>query len=372
MIVLLRAELFTQQNTLALLAIFQHGTEDRHVIITYPVDGKELNPVIISWLESLPLGLQKTIQTVIDYGKETQLLPDTLRLVVTQDPDGSKINDRGWPHVSLVDGLRLLRTTLTAILENRFGDRAFLTAIALPEHKSKLNQAVKEGWLCFESSGGIEQLVKRLKIQTDEATRPSRERKEASLAELRWWCLCDRDNSSPTGLSPNAQSVETARRKFLPELPYGPLQRRTIENYLPMQIIQHWAEEPSDAEEKSLRLQKVQAWEKLPPSLRARFAMKKGLLWGLSKERKTKLCNAPQMRVNVSEFTKAFSPANPDEQNTLRELHKDHSVLRALQEGFGDQIGSLFAHPRLQESWVQDEVTHEERFDLLQSLLARL
>ena len=370
MIVILTEDLFSEVNTLPLLAIFQLGMEGRHIIWTKPLRDPSAPSSIDGWLGSLPAPIQKSVEEVLEFGAEEHVAAGTLRIVVGSDSQPQLAT--GWPQVSLVDGLRLLRTPLTAVLENRRSDRAFLEAITLPEHRPALQKAVANGWLCFESSGGITELAKRLEDQHAQEESPSAPKRDAPLCHLRWWCLCDRDSSEPDDFSKPAKKVEATRKKFQPALPYGPLKRRMIENYLPEAALKLWAEKTNDPDERQRRKAKLAAWAKLPGSLRERFEMKQGFLWGLPKERKSELKNKPLAKITKAELNHALAPQTPEEKTTLEKLHRDKDFLPMLQAGLGDDLSSLFSDEQFQESWLQSEVPHGERFDLIQSILNRL
>lgn len=368
MIAILSEELFSAANTLALLAILQMGMEGRHIIWTKPPYASDASSAINSWLTKLPPVIQASAKQILEFGIQESVTSETLRIVISK-PDPSSNSEP--PSVSLVDGLRLLRTPLTAVLENRRSDRAFLEAIALPEHRSMLRQAVTSGWLCFESSGGITELVKRLEDLRDPQPESARS-SEAHLTHLRLWCLCDRDSSEPGGFSKPAKQVDVARNTFKPVIPYGPLKRRMSESYLPEAALRLWSGKPTDGHERKVRNDKVDELFKLLPSLRERFELKQGFLWGLSRERKEQLRRAPNKRITQAELKRALSPQTPEEKTNLTVLHRDKTFLRDLQDGLGADLSSIFSDQQFEESWLTSEVPREERFDLIQSILNRL
>lgn len=372
MIAILTADLFSQANTLPLLTIFQLGSEGRHIIWTHPVrdPADQASSAIGLWLQTLPLFLRESVAAVLDFGTESSIAAGTLRIVITADTE--RQISPGWPHVTLTDGLRLLQTPLAVVLENRRSDRAFLEGITLPAQRPSLKQAVASGWLCFESSGGIPELVKRLEDQVEQEKLPTQQRKEAALCHLRWWCLCDRDSSKPGGLSDQADRLETARKELKPELPYGPLRRRMSESYLPEKALELWADKPAKEDERRLRQTQLAAWKKLSPSLRERFELKQGFLWGLSGARKTQLMSSPKHTVTKAELLRALSPQTPAEKTLVTELHRDKAFLQALKSGLGNELSALFSDEKFQEAWLNGEVSHAERFDLIQSILSRL
>jgi hypothetical protein len=123
---------------------------------------------------------------------------------------------------------RFLARPLRVILENGSTDRNFLLAFATRSERQTLEDAEREGWLHFESGGGIHGVCERLEALLG---RPE-------LA-ARVFAICDSDRRMPGEASSSAQEVRRVARRLTrgmniqdPDWIVHILERRAAENYV--------------------------------------------------------------------------------------------------------------------------------------------
>jgi hypothetical protein len=359
MLVTLEQDLFRKPDSLALYSIFRLGLEGRHVILTDPVYLADAEGPLSAWLSSLPPDEGGLVKGVLDDGIERAAAASATRLGVRIGTLQTSDFDPATLRVNLDDGLQLLRAPLTVLVENRRSDGTFLRALLTKETRSAWERAEAQGWLTIESTGGIDESVKRLEEGHDKP-----------LLHLRWWVLCDRDSNTPQGLSYQSAKVEEWRMKSLAgPVPYGPLKRRMSESYLPLPALDLWVE-AKQGPEKTDRRKRVAAFKQMPQSLRILYHMKNGFSSGLSRERKETL--EAGVALTSEEILAAFPEASADEQNYLRDLPAEER--QHLQKGFGDGLREYFAtiDRSSLDDWISHEIPPLERLKLIESVLERI
>ena len=126
---------------------------------------------------------------------------------------------------------RLLARPLRVVLENGWTDRSFLLAFAGADMRRTLEEAEREGWLHFESGGGVDGVRSRLE---DVERLPD-------LA-ARIFAICDSDRREAGAMSPAAQEIQRSARRLAAQMGLPPregsrfahiLERRAAESYVP-------------------------------------------------------------------------------------------------------------------------------------------
>jgi hypothetical protein len=136
------------------------------------------------------------------------------------------------------EALNLLGRPLRVFLENGRHDRAFLLAFADGATRTALEEAEQDGWLVFETAGGIAEVVVRVE---DAATHP------APREVFRSMYLCDSDAREPGKPETPAVSIDRAltglgTRYRRTSTHFGRvLSRRAAENYAPPCEVLTWA-----------------------------------------------------------------------------------------------------------------------------------
>lgn len=217
------------REELALLAICAFGLAGRHRIV--PDDRRNWE----RWAEGLPPDLADEVRLVWDEG-ERRVAEGTRSEWVRVAP----VAATQFHTVPLVvepgEALTLLGRPLRVLLENGRNDRSFMLAFADDAAKKVLREAEQEGWIVFETAGGIGEIVKRMET-------PDSEPREV----FRTMYLCDSDAREPGQPSDNATFIQKkladlTARYLRPSGHFGVvLARRAAENYAPPSEVLAWA-----------------------------------------------------------------------------------------------------------------------------------
>lgn len=242
----------------------------------------------------------------------------------------------------LSDALAWLRQPLSVLVEDVVSDGAFLRAVALGPWRERLFQMLAEGHLKLVHGGGTGSMRRQLEVQLARAPLPPRT-----------FVLCDSDV-----LDPDNQHLNGSARlaHFCTErgVHCHRLQRRSIENYLPLPALDLWV--ATKRAQVAVRL--LNAFRRLDPKQRYHFNMKKGLAGDRDREPEGGLALYADLR---------RSPFQWD----------------SLQAGFGEDVAQLFVQHlettppgkrtfRLEESWLVEDGQAAEVKQLLDQLLALL
>jgi hypothetical protein len=219
-----------QREDLALLALCAFGLSGRHRVVLDDRAAWE------SWAETLPADLREEVRLVWDEGERRRYAGGPSERVAVAPTAASRF-DATPLVVTPSEALALLGRPLRVLLENGRNDRAFVLAFADPATRRALEIAEREGWIVFETAGGISELLLRIRGA------PEGEPREV----FRTMFLCDSDAREPGRLTSEATTVLV----YLTELsilygrPLGHfgavLSRRAAENYAPPGDVLAWA-----------------------------------------------------------------------------------------------------------------------------------
>ena len=207
------------------------------------------------------------------------------------------------------------------LVENRHNDGAFLRSVAPSSVREELREALDNRWIEIEHGGGADM---KTRIRT------------ATLEEaMRLWVLSDSDAREPDRPS----SFQQALCQLCADqgVSHHLLQRRAIENYLPIQALNDWTFSCIRSSQEARR-NKVKTFARLQPAQRHYYNM-----------------------------TKGFDADRPD----IPALFADCANHPHLQSGFGEDISSRFHQP-IQEDWLRRDGQHAETLSMVQSILRRL
>lgn len=216
-------------ESLLLLALCAFGALGRHRV--RPDDRARWE----RWVSALPADLAEEVRNVWDEGERRSAVGGPAERVRVQ-PIHSPVFAQEPILVGPVEALALLGQPLRVFLENGRNDRAFLLAFADEATRRALEDAESEGWLVFETAGGIGELRIRIEAACDEAREP-----------LRTMYLCDSDATEPESPSEAAASVRRHLRRMERRFNRPPphfglvLARRAAENYCPPGAVLLWA-----------------------------------------------------------------------------------------------------------------------------------
>jgi hypothetical protein len=354
LIAILAERLFraVDEASLALLAILELGVDGRHVFLTNPL-WKDSN-VVGDWLKALPRRLRLEAENVLARGVDaSSQLPASRRRIRIDDVPQCEW-DRPVPVLPTTTALRLLRTPLRLLVENRVNDGAFVRKIAPPTLRQDLDAALDRGWVEFEHGGGIDQMRGRVE-----------EAKRDPATSARMWVMFDSDGRFRGDRSSSATKIaELCRNVAQPwPLPHHPLERRSIENYLPLEALAggaHKLEQRLNEDETRDYRALIDVFKReLTEEQRHYFNMKAGLLGDVTDGKKHWNYRKTGGAIDDGDIPKIFRGF-------------DFRTKEILRHGFGGRVADLFHDQEnvqpVQEAALARTVPQNERNALLQSL----
>ena len=144
-----------------------------------------------------------------------------------------------------------------------FNDGNFVLAVAKQEIRQQLLEALEQQWISFENAGGIGSIPRR-----------AREFGASPRDRLRCFLLFDSDARLPG--RPSRQAIEAADRCAEGRLPFHRLERRAIENYIPVPALQRWAYGSRPGRDRPRRVARVRAISRMTPDQRNHFNLADG------------------------------------------------------------------------------------------------
>lgn len=151
-----------------------------------------------------------------------------LQLVITASgPINIPQNSRRFEMPAGDDVLRWVEKPLQIVVEDQNDDWRFLTLCVDPDWSALLQRAIHEGWIRPTHGGGTGS-IKRL--VTNLQTTP--------LERVRYFILTDSDRPCPGALMGDIHEINRICSDFIP---FHPLNRRAIENYVPDAALDRWA-----------------------------------------------------------------------------------------------------------------------------------
>jgi hypothetical protein len=344
-------------NPLKLYSLLDLSIKGRHLIQTDPLESTEM----LDWLEKQGEHREwcEWALTTRGFREDANENPNAPPFTIRVGNVNQSLWNQATPLLSLEDASQFLTQPMIIFLENRRNDRAFLETVAilvtvgtnevgeLVSGRDELKRLSKKSWINFETGGGIGEVLKYVKEELYD--KPER--------YLRCFILVDSDALSPG--KPGGDSKKVV--KACHEIPrfdhhYHQLNRRAIENYLPIEALEKWVEEVQIGEkesqknrqrketEKQERQLKVMAFRELNPLQRHHFNMKEGF-------------NGDRKR--SSEVGNLY--------DDLDALTKQH-----LTSGFGENIAKLFKQepPQIRARWLLQDNQLSEIEPLVLKILA--
>jgi len=218
------------RDDLALLGLCAFGLSGRHRVV------RDENEVWEGWAGGFGKSLKEELLTA--WKNSEQSVGTGRKGARVRVTNAKRSLEVGGLQLPPNEAFNLLARPLRILLENGRNDRAFLLAFADAAAWARLTAAESEGWLEFETAGGIGELKARLKDVP--------QRSEQHL--LRTLYLCDSDAKHPDVPSPEAEEVRNglhglSKRFSGREAYFGSvLKRRAAENYAPAAAVVSWAQ----------------------------------------------------------------------------------------------------------------------------------
>ncbi|MBT9588389.1 hypothetical protein IV102_33935 [bacterium] len=231
-----------------LIALLNFARDGRHWVVPGP--GLSLD----GWIQALPESLRAEVSFALDLSLEQEARsPHFLRVQV--DGPGARP-----PAISLQESLQRATAPLEVILENIESDLAFLEAVVPPDYRDQMEEMRSKRWIDFVHGGG--------------SNLPAvlRHRLENSRASQRHFVFFDSDALTPNQPSKKANDLVDQCLAEQPPVAHHFLQRREIENYLPLPALQNWALQRNKRE----RRKKLESFKALSPNQKHHFDLKRG------------------------------------------------------------------------------------------------
>lgn len=156
-------------------------------------------------------------------------------------------------------------TPLTILMENRFTDGIFINIVLDVLAPNEINEQRRNApnSIYYDSPGGIGELPKLVEDYVDRA--------KNSQIPVRFIVFTDSDGTIPSEIQDNAKRVRQLCEQE--NVPYWILNKRTIENYIPDEVLEAWIPSNPDYEKRRL----VDSVKRLNSAQRDHYPMKKGL-----------------------------------------------------------------------------------------------
>ncbi|MFP2930049.1 hypothetical protein ACLESO_33605 [Pyxidicoccus sp. 3LG] len=255
-------------DPLLLLSILHHGREGRHIILTNPFFKRGGTGAVNAWLAARdPLVRDAAVdalsRSINAYNNAATRAEFRVELRAQSHWAGAP------PLLTPQDAARVLALPLLVVLEDRQADKHFLRC-ALPQpRKALLYQALERGWVRAEHGGGLGNMKNYVEAL-----------KEEPAERMRVWVLFDSDAQQPA--QPSKASEALRKDCVDAALPHHQLRRRSIENYLPREALQHWAGLKRGVAGTPYR-RKAQTFAARPPEERHHLDMKEEFEQGIAR-----------------------------------------------------------------------------------------
>jgi hypothetical protein len=333
--VILERAIFTNPSNdeSGLITLFYLGYQGRHHIRTEP-EWNQDKPFqeIDDWLKQQSLKLCNECQLALELGLEGVFHPSSFTVRVSGEKKEGNKNEVVLPLKKAVDFLIL---PFKILVEDAIRDRDFLLAIATvnQELKNKLQLYYEKKWVEFEHGCGLLHMQERVK-----------EIKYDKQDKMRIWVLFDSDALRPKSPSKDSDDLKRICGKTIH---HHQLQRRAIENYLPIELLKHWlkkGENNTNKEQRKKNRRLVRTLQALSLEQRYHFNMKGGFQ----------------------------GDQNRQDKDRVGDLYDDldDKTLRDFSHGFGGKIAELFKEAdAIKKTWLLNDNQSVETEAMLNKLL---
>ena len=212
-------------NTMALNSMGYWALKGRHRIVVQDDDA----PLFLTWLEGLNKTQRAEWSAIMEDGYLREAFEPARRSIYVT-PEQHSEWDRAPPRLSVRDLVQFISLPFRILLEDNVSDRGFLLKMATSDQRNFFVSRETDGHIVFEHGGGITSMARRV------ATIRERDDHQSRLSV---WAMFDSDALQP--MQPSSQSESLKDKCVQAQIPHHRLERRSIENYLPMNAISSWA-----------------------------------------------------------------------------------------------------------------------------------
>lgn len=287
MIFTLTRELFRKddEGSQELQSILRHAFVERHVVLV------ETGNDYDTWLARRTEPERAWIEQAVDGSLRRAPYAEK---VVVRVVAGHRSN---WasttPELVLADAAVIANAPLRILLEDFEDDAHFVRWIGRAvddAHWHRIDGAMKLGWAEVVHGGGNGSMLRLLHaLDEGNATLPwgmldTHGHLKVALRSERTWVMFDHDGVTPGAEQRGATARKLAEACKARRVHHHGLERRSIENYLPLVLLKRWASGEYDSPDKSMndvtrarRAALVQAFEALDPGQRRHYYLREGL-----------------------------------------------------------------------------------------------
>jgi hypothetical protein len=340
----------------------------QHVLVVDPPwDASDSTHPVQSWLNKQPTEVRETIEKELESGyDEAANMGSHVARIRVENIAASR-----WESGILApdDALRTMHTPLWLALENGRNDLQFLRRILERRDREALDTHLAEGRVEVPLGGGTGEL--QMFLEGLSAIPNSPGHATAWIRRLRSWVMFDRDAlpGDPVRPSEVSDKLLSLCRSMSKPWPYSGTQlgRRTIENYLPLEVLDLWA--ASTRKHQAVRRKLVQAFKSkdFGDMRRSCFDMKKGLSKDVNPEKTSKKCECFVQKSRLPAFIQESRLPG-----VFQNINRDE-FRNALNGGFGKDIANYYGDRTCQDDWFwavfrADPAAHAWRSRLVDSL----
>jgi hypothetical protein len=240
---------------------------------------------------------------------------------------------------TLDEAIRYLNQPFLIVLENGFNDGYFVDSLLknFRGNGKKIRKWKENGWVKYGMGGGCSNIINFIKNETQTYCNLPKDK----FQYLRCFVLVDSDKKYPEDTLEN----KTVLIKYLKDhnIPYTILEKREIENYLPVEAFPHTTENANF----------IKAYNRLTPQQQDYIDIEKGF-------NRTKFDRLP---IFIQQFYSNLS--DPDKQ-----LFRDHELV--LDGNFKAEFPKLFLSEKVTRDTLMAKCSHQSNPNELPHLLEKI
>ena len=221
------------------LALIRNAEKRRHTLIVSetPTAGRSARkaPNFIKWKQELQPSICREVKILMErlnLVSVNAVTRGTNRLLVSETP-----KETPGCYLTLAESIRAVALPLYIIVENVLSDAEFLRRTMPPVWKKQLNAWERTGELVFENGGGNSVAKTIVEYFTDDKFARNTTGLPAEVWRLTHFVIYDHDGKSIDKPGDGAKTLTKTCRKAQMESRSYMLNRRTQENYLPVQVL---------------------------------------------------------------------------------------------------------------------------------------